>query len=119
MKVAQLATEIGATMLNSAAHDGEVEQVYAGDRVSDLLNHASESTLLVSNLTSGQLLRVAELMGVAGICLVNGHRPSEEDLKVMSNHTIAVLVSPVGVFETCGRIYTCLFEKNPYTQNSE
>jgi hypothetical protein len=89
----------------------EVEHVYAGDRVSDLLNHASGSTMLVSNLTSGQLIRIAELMEVAGICLVNGHRPCEEDLRVMSEHGVAVLVSPVGLFETCGRMYGCMFEK--------
>ena len=112
MRAAELAETIGANVANATVCGGEVEQVYAGDRVSDLLDHASGSTLLVSNLMSGQLIRIAELMDVAGICLVNGHRPCEEDLKMMSEHKIAVLVSPVGVFETCGRIYQCLFEKN-------
>lgn len=111
MKAAELAKKIGAEVLISVARDSEVEHVYAGDRVSDLLSHASDSTMLVSNLTGGQLIRIAELMEVAGICLVNGHRPCDEDLKVMSEHGIVVLVSPVGLFETCGRIYSCMFEK--------
>jgi hypothetical protein len=110
MRAVELAETIGATIVNPAVGGGEVEHVYAGDRVSDLLNHASGTTLLVSNLTSGQLIRIAELMEVAGVCLVDGHRPCEEDLKAMSEHGVAVLVSPVGLFETCGRIYGCLFD---------
>lgn len=112
MRVAEFAETIGANVLNPTICGGEVEHVYAGDRVSDLLDHASGNTMLVSNLTSGQLIRIAELMEVAGICLVSGHRPCEEDLEVMSEHKIAVLMSPVGLFETCGRIYQCFFEKN-------
>lgn len=123
MKAAELAKKIGAEVLISTARGvtedhgrdahaaSEVEHVYAGDRVSDLLNHASGSTMLVSNLTSGQLIRIAELMEVAGVCLVNGHRPCEEDLKAMLEHGVAVIVSPVGLFETCGRIYSSMFEK--------
>jgi hypothetical protein len=113
MKAAELAEAIGATMVNPNVSGGEVEHVYAGDRVSDLLEHSSGTTMLVSNLTSGHFIRIAELMEVAGICLVNGHRPCEDDLKVMSEHGVAVLVSPVGLFETCGRMYQCLFDKNP------
>jgi hypothetical protein len=121
MKAVELAQRIGAQVLNPAIQDSQIEHVYAGDRVSDLLDHASGSTMLVSNLTSGQLIRIAELMEVAGICLVNGHRPCEEDLKMMAEHGVAVLVSPVGLFETCGRVYKCLFEKNAErrTQNKK
>ena len=43
-----------------------VEKIYAGDRVSDLLNEASDRTLLVTNLMSLQMIRVAELMDVPG-----------------------------------------------------
>jgi hypothetical protein len=111
MKIADLARSIGAKIQDPDIRQGEVEHVYAGDRVSDLLDHASGSTLLVSNLTSGQLIRIAELMEVPGICLVNGHQPPEEDLKVMAKHGVAVLVSPAGLFETCGRLYQCLFQK--------
>lgn len=111
MKVSELSKSVGAKILNPHIQEGEVEHVYAGDRVSDLLDHASRSTLLVSNLTSEQLVRIAELMEVPGICLVNGRQPGEEYLQVMSEHKVVVLVSPVGLFETCGRLYQCMFEK--------
>jgi hypothetical protein len=111
MNLIELAENVGAKVVNTECCQREAEYVYAGDRVSDLLEHASNNTLIVSNLASGQLMRIAELMEVAGICLVNSHQPAKEDLQFMSEHGIAVLVSPVGLFETCGRAYKCLFDK--------
>ena len=87
-----------------------VERVYAGDRISDLLNHASETTLLVSNLAGAQLIRLADLMDVPAICLVGGLQPDAEFVSAAESHGMVVMVSPVGMFETCGRIYQCLLE---------
>jgi len=55
-----------------------VEKIYAGDRVSDLLNEASDRTLLVTNLMSLQMIRVAELMDVPAICFVKRRRPEPD-----------------------------------------
>ncbi len=83
----------------------EIAKIYAGDRVSDLLNEASDKTLLVSNLASVQMLRVAELMDVPGICFVNGVEPDAEVVALARENGTLLMVSPDGVFETCGRIY--------------
>ncbi len=82
MRLEDLATRIGATVLTESRTGAEVTGIYAGDRVSDLLNHASEKTLLVSNLASVQMVRVAELMDVPAICFVNGAAPDDEVLDV-------------------------------------
>ena len=50
----------------------QIAKIYAGDRVSDLLDQASDTTLLVTNLMSLQLIRLAELMDVPAVCFVNG-----------------------------------------------
>ena len=76
MKLEDLAENIGARVVTPGRPGGtEITRIYAGDRVSDLLNEASDKTLLVSNLASVQMLRVAELMDVPGICFVNGVEP--------------------------------------------
>ena len=80
-------------------------RIYAGDRVSDLLNEASEKTLLVTNLMSLQMIRVAELMDVPAICFVNDVEPSPEIVARAGSTGTVLLVSPIGVFETCGRLY--------------
>jgi len=109
MKLEELATNIGARVVTTGKPGGtSVAKVYAGDRVSDLLNEASDKTLLVSNLASVQMLRVAELMDVPGICFVNGIEPDTEMLQLAQDNDTLLMVSPQGVFETCGLIYQAL-----------
>jgi len=109
MKLEQLAEHIGARVVTPGEAGGtEVTKIYAGDRVSDLLNEASDKTLLVSNLASVQMLRVAELMDVPGICFVNGVEPDDEVIALARDNGTLLLVSPAGVFETCGLIYQYL-----------
>jgi hypothetical protein len=108
MKLDELARRIGAKVLTPGPADAQVMKIYAGDRVSDLLNEASNKTLLVTNLANLQMVRVAELMEVPGICFVDGAEPDTEVVNLaLRNHTM-LMVSPVGVFETCGLIYQFL-----------
>jgi len=86
----------------------QVAKVYAGDRVSDLLNEASDQTLLVTNLMSLQMVRVAELMDVPGICFVNGVDPGTDIVDKAAASGTTLMVSPIGVFETCGLLYQSL-----------
>ncbi len=109
MKLEDLATNIGARVVTPGKPGGTtVAKIYAGDRVSDLLNEASDKTLLVSNLASVQMLRVAELMDVPGVCFVNGIEPDAEMIQLAQANQTLLMVSPQGVFETCGLIFQAL-----------
>jgi len=109
MKLEDLARNVGARVITPGRPGGtEVAKIYAGDRVSDLLNEASDQTLLVTNLASVQMLRVAELMDVPGICFVNGVEPDTDVVELARQNGTLLLVSPAGVFETCGLIYQYL-----------
>lgn len=112
MRLDELAKRIGAKVL-APGRGASVEagQVYAGDRISDLLNEAKDNALLVSNLAGGHLTRVAELMDLPGMCLVNGQTPDLAMLEAAREHGTLLMVSPVGLFETCGRIHGCLSEE--------
>lgn len=109
MKLQELAQKSGAKILTPRPENsGEVTKIYAGDRVSDLLNEASTKTLLVTNLANLQMVRVAELMEVPGICFVDGVDPGPEIIDLATENGTLLMVSPVGVFETCGLIYRLL-----------
>ena len=112
MKLTELADRIGAQIVLNAekATDIEVDRIYAGDTISRILSEVSNTTLLVTNLANSLLPRVADLMDVPGICLLNGVTPKTELLGGASEHGTVILVSPVGMFETCGRLYQCLVE---------
>lgn len=113
MRLDQLANEIGAQVVIRPEDIPSIDRVYAGDRISDLLNHATDLTLLVSNLTGPQLIRLAQLMDVPGICLVNGAMPETDLVDVAWHHETLLMVSPLGMFETCGKLYQCLKRHSP------
>ena len=109
MKLTDLAQKIGAKILTPGiGTTAEINRIYAGDRVSDLLNEASDKTLLVTNLANLQMVRVAELMEVPGICFVEGADPGHEIVDLATENGTLLMVSPLGVFETCGLIYQLL-----------
>jgi redox-sensing transcriptional repressor len=117
MKLQELAQKIGALVLTTGeSGQRTVTKIYAGDRVSDLLNEASDQTLLVTNLVNVQMVRMAELMEVPGICFVDGIDPGHEVIDLANqNHTL-LMVSPLGVFETCGLIYQLLARESQEKQ---
>lgn len=109
MKLNELAEEIGAKVLNNTKGSSvEIDRIYAGDRMSDLLNEASDTTLLVTNLINPQLVRMAEIMDVPGICLLNGITPESVLVKAATKHGTTIIVSPDSMFETCKRLSQCL-----------
>jgi hypothetical protein len=110
MRVDQVAQEIGARILSPDAVGSEVEKAYAGNRISDLLNHTGESTLLVTNLSGAQVLCVADLMNVPAICFLKGADPDPEMAALAAVNGIAILVSPLDMAETCARLRRCLVE---------
>jgi len=112
MRLDELARRLGARAVTSETLPPvEVKRIYAGDRVSDILDHVSETTLLVTNLATAQLIRVAELMGLVAVCLVGGQVPEPSVVEAAVRRGTVVLVSPFGLFETCGRLYTCLAQE--------
>jgi predicted transcriptional regulator len=98
----------GSILTNGNSPKVDIERIYAGDRISDLLNQANQNTLLVSNLASQQLLRMVHLMEAAGLCLVNGMHPDDEMIELANQNNTTLIVSPYDMFETCGRIYRCM-----------
>jgi hypothetical protein len=109
MTVMELARTIGArVLLPGKAESGEIARIYAGDRMSDLLEQATADTLLVTHLANPHLAHVAELMDVPGICLVQGVMPEPGLLAAAAACGTALLVSPVGLEDTRSRLECCL-----------
>jgi redox-sensing transcriptional repressor len=113
LSLEELAGRIGARIIVSGDQcKTNVTKIYAGDRVSDLLHEASQKTLLVTKLANLQMLRVAELIDVPGICFVDDTDPSDEIIRLAQTNGTLLMVSPLGIFETCGLIFQNLSGKN-------
>lgn len=115
MKILELAEKIGAKILTHTekATIVEVTQIYAGDNISEILNRTSSSTLLVTNLSNTLLPRVANLIDVAAVCLVNGISPKTELVTEAEDQGVILLVSPMSLFETCGHLHKFFDGKAP------
>ena len=109
MKLAELTEKIGARILHQGYFTAsEIDSFYAGDKMSDLLNEASETTLIVTNLFNAQLLRFTEIMDVPGVCLLNNTLPEESILQTANPHGTTIIVSPHDMLTTCARLRQCV-----------
>ena len=109
MRASILASGLGARVLAAPAEsETEISRVYASDRMSDLLNQVEDHTLLVTHLSHALLGGPIELMDISALCFLNGVIPSPELMDVARRQGTTVLVSPYGMYETCGRLYEIL-----------
>lgn len=109
MNLAELARRIGAAFLTPGPPRGiEVRRIYAGDRMSDLLSHVAEHTLLVTHLSNHSLARLIDLMDTPAVCLVSGATPDQTVLDAAHAAGTALLLSPSGMAETCESLHQAL-----------
>jgi hypothetical protein len=114
MTLQELARQTGTRMLLPGMHaSGGIARVVAGDRMSDLLEKAGPDTLLVTRLGNPHLFRMAELMDVPGICLVQQPEPGPGLLEDAAASGAALLVSGEGLEETRARLERCLCGGQP------
>jgi predicted transcriptional regulator len=83
----------------------EVRLGGGADLMSDLLAFGQEGMLLMTGLTNPQVVRTADMAGVAAIVFVRGKIPPPETINLASQKGIPLLASKYTMFETCGRLY--------------
>ncbi|MHC4086651.1 MAG: DRTGG domain-containing protein [Planctomycetota bacterium] len=83
----------------------EVKMVCGCDLMSDVLSFAKSESLLLTGLTNPQVVRTAEMADLQAICFVRGKKPEEETIEMAEAKDIPLLVTPIPMFESCGRLY--------------
>lgn len=105
MQLRELSDKIGAKLVHPGRFAmADIQRFYAGDKMSEVLNEASETTLIVTNLVTPQLIRIAELMDVPGVCLLNNVTPDAELMAAAAHQGTTLIVSPDNMAETCERL---------------
>lgn len=109
MKLGVLVKSLGFRLIHAAAdEDKEIKNVYAGDRMSDLLSAATDECLIITHLTNHGIVRLIELMDVPAICFLNAVQPDEAVMEAARGSGVWIFSSPLDMYETCGRVYACL-----------
>lgn len=85
--------------------DQTVQMGCGSDLMSDVLAFTREGSILMTGLTNPQVVRTAELAGIAAIVFVRGKLPPPETVALAEEKGIPLLASKYMMFETCGQLY--------------
>jgi predicted transcriptional regulator len=83
----------------------EINSVSASDLMSDVLTFVNEDSLLLTGLTNMQVVRTAEMAGIAAICFVREKMPPEETITLAKEKNIPLLATELSMYEACGRLH--------------
>jgi predicted transcriptional regulator len=85
-----------------------VEQVGAADLMSDVLALSKPGMLLLTGLTSTQVIRTAIVVDLSGVVFVRGKKPGEAVIALAREAGIPVLGTSLTMFEAAGVLYGAL-----------
>jgi len=108
IRIRDIIDAIEAELLTQPSHmDRLVLSVCGADLMSDVLAFTKAKTLLLTGLTSVQVVRTAGVVDLAGIVFVRGKRPSQDVIQLAEAEDLPLLVTAYPLYEACGKLY-CL-----------
>lgn len=85
-------------------YDPEIDNVCASDLLSDILATNKEEFVILSGLTTPQVVRTAEVVGAYGIVIVRGKYPNQECIGLARAHELPLYVTKLPMFDACVRL---------------
>ena len=92
-------------ILNKQENDIDVEMACGADLMSDVLSFTKPGSLLLTGLTTPQVVYTAEMADIKIICFVRGKTPQAETVRLAEGKNIVLLHTNLPMFESCGRLY--------------
>ena len=75
------------------------------DLMADVLSAVAQGAVLLTGLTTGQVLRTARVADVVVVVFVRGKKPDEPVLELARSFNMPVLLTRYSLFVACGRLY--------------
>lgn len=107
MKLGEITRLIDARFVTGEEHASrEVTRAFAADLLSDVLAMVQEEgVLLITGMTTPQVVRVAEVMSMGAVLFVRGKLPTAATVEYAMGTGIPLLATRRIMFETCGILY--------------
>ncbi|MCX7970878.1 MAG: DRTGG domain-containing protein [Negativicutes bacterium] len=106
MKLADIRDLLRAEVISGGDRlDIEIRSCCGADLMSDVLAFTKEQTMLLTGLTSPQVVRTAEMSDLVAIVFVRGKRPGQPVIELAGEVGIPLLATEYPLFEACGIIY--------------
>ena len=85
--------------------DTEVNSACGSDMMSDVLAYVKDQAVLLTGLLNPQVIRTAEMMDMVCVVFVRSKKPTDEMLKLASDHEMVVLSTELRMYDACGKLY--------------
>ena len=85
--------------------DQEVGSACGSDFMSDVLAYAKEQPVLLTGLNNPQAVRTALMLDMRCVIFVRGKDPAEAVVDLARQSGIALLATPLTMYEAGGRLY--------------
>jgi len=82
----------------------EIDSVFTSDLLSDVLMCDLENLLLITSLTTEQVIRSAGIIGITAVVVTNNKTISREMIALAEEQDVVILQSRFPTFETCLRV---------------
>ena len=106
MKIYEIRDILKAEVLVGDDHlDDTVVAAGGADLMADVLSAVAKDAVLLTGLTTEQVLRTARVAGVACVVFVRGKRPDEPVLELARAFDMPVLLTRYSLFVASGRLY--------------
>ncbi len=107
MKIKEIVEALDASLLAGKDQiEKNITKCGASDLMSDILAGLSEGCVLLTGLTTVQVVRTAVVAGVGAIVFVRGKTPPPEVIEMAEIQGIPVISTPYSMFVSSGRLHS-------------
>lgn len=106
MKISEIRDILKAEVLSG--HNNLDQSVAGGggaDLMEDVLAAVAKGSVILTGLTTEQVIRTARIAGVAVVVFVRGKRPNSRVIEMAQSFDLPVLLTHYSLFVACGRLY--------------
>ena len=108
MTLSEIVKALDATLLTGEDKlNKKITRCGASDLMSDVLAAVSEDCVLLTGLTTVQVIRTAMVAGVGAVVFVRKKHPPQQVIDMAREQGIPLISSPYSMFVSCGRLHAC------------
>ena len=97
---------LGAEVVwNGGREEIFIEMACGSDLMSDVLSFTKAGALLLTGLTTAQVVYTAEMADIRAICFVRGKTPPASTIALAAEKNIVLLKTKLPMFESCGTLF--------------
>jgi predicted transcriptional regulator len=108
MKISDLASSLGLTLVQGNFKDRTVSAGYTSDLLSDVMANAAADGVLITVQAHKNTIAVAALVGLAAVVICNGRPVPADMIEAAKTEGIALFKTTANAFEVSGWLWSAM-----------